>query len=267
MVAESALSLIKETDPPEEWDREGTTHAACVLGTLCVYSNGRVIQSFPNIETAELLAYLLFYQGQLHGRFALIQQIFPDVSVEKGHILLTRAFQQIQAIGVDLYSHLHSYDEAQTKTLRQAFSLDVTYFRDSIRQAKEATEPGERMRNLRRAITLYQGDLLPGIASAWCLIEREKLARYQLWALGQLMSGLIAQGDYAAAITSGQQILLLDPLHEEVLRALLLCYQQVNQPSRAVRQYQNWVQQLWTELHTHPLPETAQRCRQVWEAN
>ena len=61
---------------------------------------------------------------------------------------------------------------------------------------------------------------------------------------------------YQEAILYGESILNLDPLREEVYRALMICYLRLGSFSDVAKQFHLCSQILWEELRVLPLPET-----------
>ncbi|MFQ5420771.1 MAG: bacterial transcriptional activator domain-containing protein, partial [Anaerolineae bacterium] len=102
-----------------------------------------------------------------------------------------------------------------------------------------------------------------GIYADWCLVERERLARLRLRAMGQVMAACLHRQAFADALEWGQAILAEDPLREEVHRALMRCYQQLGQHGRAIAQFQQCAQLLQDELAVLPLPETIAAYQQI----
>jgi DNA-binding SARP family transcriptional activator len=122
--------------------------------------------------------------------------------------------------------------------------------------ADGAAELGTREHALRQAINLYQGVFCDGIYAEWCLLERERLERRYLRALGQLMSLLIERGEYQEAVDRGRDILQLDPLREEVHRAMMRCFWRMGRRAEGVRQFITCARLLQRELQILPMPET-----------
>src|SRR5262249_16076876 len=91
-----------------------------------------------------------------------------------------------------------------------AYQLDVKAFLNHV-------ESGE----LELAVSIYQGDLLPGFTcdslpfEAWLEQARERLHRLALGALFELAARGLARADYAAAQSLAQRQLGLEPWREE----------------------------------------------------
>ena len=117
---------------------------------------------------------------------------------------------------------------------------------------------------LARAASLYQGDLLAGLAVAeppfeeWLLAERERLRELALEALARLLAHHRAEGRPEAAVQTAVQLAALDPLQEAVHRTLMRLYVELGRRGAALRQYQHCVTVLRRELGVEPEEETKQ---------
>lgn len=148
--------------------------------------------------------------------------------------------------------------------------LDVAAFTQqiaSVRQLHNASsdEMSADLAALQRAVDLYRDDLLTGFAlrdspafDDWLFFESEHLRQQLADALQRLVQGSSERGDYAAAIPSARRWLALDPLHEPAHQHLMQLYLWSGRRTAALRQYQECVRLLQTELSTVPSAETWQ---------
>ncbi len=79
------------------------------------------------------------------------------------------------------------------------------------------------------------------------------------------MSLRIEQDDYQEAVDLGRRILELDPLREEVHRALMRCYWRMGRRAEGVRQFMTCARLLQRELQILPMPETIDLYREMVE--
>jgi len=75
--------------------------------------------------------------------------------------------------------------------------------------------------DVRAAIELYRGDVLPTCYDDWIVSERERLHAHYVEALTQVVSDAEGQRDFVAALQYGQRALQADPLREETYRQLM----------------------------------------------
>jgi DNA-binding SARP family transcriptional activator len=136
----------------------------------------------------------------------------------------------------------------------EAVRIDVTEL--------EALAASEEADDLRRAATLYRGEFLDGLSlgeerlDQWIESERLRLRKLGTEVYQRLLEKTTAGGDTAAAIALGQRALELDPLLENVHRALIRLYMRQGDRNAALAQYETCARSLKRELHTSPVQET-----------
>jgi len=237
------------------------------LGKLQVQFDSRVVTAFPTRHVEELLGYFLLNQHIRHRREKLIHILWPHCEPEKARGRFSTALWRLRTLldklGTESEEYLQATREWVAFEPRRAPQLDLHYFEVCLEQANTAADDELREQALGEALHTYKGELYEGIYSDWCLIERERLARQRLRALGQLMACRVRRQAYEEAIELGQAILHEDPLREEVHRAVMYCYWQLGQRPQAVRQFQLCAQGLMDELQILPMPETIAMYRRI----
>jgi two-component SAPR family response regulator len=111
---------------------------------------------------------------------------------------------------------------------------------------------------LQQAVTLYQGDYLQNLYYDWVLEEQRQLQEQYLNGLQVLAAYQAGRGDYEQALAYGRQVLVKDPLLEEVHCQMMRYYGQLGDRSGLVRQHQQLRTVLADELGIEPMPETQQ---------
>src|SRR5262249_29896414 len=113
----------------------------------------------------------------------------------------------------------------------------------------------QRARDLELAVSLYQGELLPGHYQTWVLAERQALAELYLGALQQSVVVHEQCGDLEGALAAARQAVSTDPLREEAHYDVMRLAAALGQPSAALRQYQELERVLQEELAETPSAE------------
>ena len=122
---------------------------------------------------------------------------------------------------------------------------------------------------LARAVDLYRGDLLEGLAfrgalfEDWLMGERERLRELALDALAKLLAHQRSAGAAEAALPTALRLIALDPLQEAVHRTLMRLYAQLGRRGAALRQYQLCVGILQRELGVEPEADTRQLYQEI----
>jgi DNA-binding SARP family transcriptional activator len=116
---------------------------------------------------------------------------------------------------------------------------------------------------LRRAVALYQGDLLEGWYHSWCVIDRERYRTMHLSMLDKLMATCETRHAYEEAVDYGERILRFDRAREAThLRLMRLHYLKGDRTS-ALRQFNRCVVALREELDACPAKQTAALYHQI----
>lgn len=208
-----------------------------------------------------LLLYLLLHRTRYQRREALATLFWGDSSEMRARRCLNSALWRLRReLEPNAPEVLANNQQGDIRfALRDSDRLDVAEFelitRSSLDQSPEALDPAA-LASLEHAIALYQGDLAENCYDDWVLPERERLRALYLDALTLLLKSHIHQQAYTTAIITAQQLLLADPLREDVHRDLMRLYSATDQRGRALQQYLVCRQLLHDELQVAPLPET-----------
>lgn len=241
-----------------------------VLGKLRLDHNGAVIDHFPTRRVEELLAFLLLHQKRDHPREKLIELLWPESKPTNGRASLSTALWRLRNVFVNLGLEPQSFIQSRNDSISldplSPLLSDLAVFEGNLARAQKERGLEKRENLLRQAIETYHGGFCEGLYAEWCLVERERLERRYLWALGQLMADLIQQKSYEDAITCGKAILEKDPIREEVHRALMICHFELGNTAISLRQFQICARLLQEELGILPLPETIEIQRRILES-
>jgi DNA-binding SARP family transcriptional activator len=126
--------------------------------------------------------------------------------------------------------------------------------------------------HLTAAVALYRGDFLSGFSlrdsfnfDDWQFFQTDALRRELGDALERLVQGHSVQGDLEAAIGYARQWLDLDRLNEAAHGQLMLLYAWSDRRSAALRQYQECVRILESNLGVSPQASTAELYKAIVE--
>lgn len=231
-----------------------------VFGKLRLQHGEASVEAFPTRRVEELLGFLIVRPYTRLTREKLIDTLWPDIPLRNGRASLSTALWRLRKVFDRLKLPAGDFLITNRDWIRfepsDAYILDLAEFNQHIGEAEQFEDSQKREMALRSAIKLYRGSFCEGIYSEWCLIERERLERSYLRAMGQLMDLLMQRQGFEEAVRIGQDILLCDPLREEVHRAVMHCYWKLGRRSKAVGQFQLCARALQAELRILPLPET-----------
>ena len=140
-----------------------------VLGQFDLRLNGSAVL-LPSRPTQSLLAYLAMTAGTAHRREKLAGMLWPDAEENNARNSLRHALWRIRkAIEPDELAapYLLTDDLAVTFNAGADYWLDVT----------QLTRHGDTLGDLVDSVSVYRGELLPGLYQDWVSLERERLEK------------------------------------------------------------------------------------------
>ena len=144
---------------------------------------------------------------------------------------------------------------------------DVTAFEDALLAARRARPAEAALPELQRAIAVYGGDFLDGMATGeWALVRRDELRRAfesALLATGRLQA---AAGRHQAAAAAFRKAVAHEPLNESAHRELMNCWALLGETARAVRHYEELAGALREQVGVAPAAETEALYRRLLAA-
>jgi len=198
-----------------------------------------------------LIAYLVLNRHIAESRQHLAFLFWSDSSDSQARTNLRRAIHDLRRLLPDIEAFLVISSKTLQWRTDAPFSLDVAEFEQAIAAAKTADLPAARA-TLERAISLYQGKLLPNCYDEWIEPERERLHQACIQACSDLTQRLQDQQDYLAAIHSAQQLIRIDPVNELAYAQLMQAYALCGDRANALQAYHRCMTILRDELGIDP---------------
>ena len=205
-------------------------------------------------KTQALLAYLASPPGQTHSRDKLASLLWGDRSQPQARSRLRGSLFALRRALAPADPPCLAVGSETLAINTDALDVDTVVF---TRLAQAGDPEG-----LARAVELYRGDFLEGLAfrgalfEDWLMTERERLRELAMDALARLLAHQRSARAGEAAVQTGVRLLALDPLQESVHRTLMRLYAELGRRPAALRQYQQCVAVLHRELGVEPEPET-----------
>ncbi|MEM7114812.1 MAG: BTAD domain-containing putative transcriptional regulator [Chloroflexota bacterium] len=232
------------------------------LGGLRIVRDGEPLTKLASRKVEGLLVYLACV-GRSQPREVLAELLWDDFTQ-------SRAMNNLRVVLSNLRKHVGDFvtitRESAAINLDANVWVDVVAFEKALSEVREA----ENGMTNETAVSLYQGSFLDGFYTRdargfndWFSIERERLQRLMLDAIGQLVSWKLAQKEYVSGIEQATRWLQLDPssemAHQQMMR--LLAYN--GQQPAAIRQFEACVQMLDEELGLEPSSQTLELFSQI----
>ena len=222
-------------------------------------ARGRRIR-LPRRKAQALLAYLAMRPGHRFSRDALTALLWGDVPDDQARHSLRQAL-------LDLRHALPPGAPTAIVVEGDEMALDPRGVEVDV-AAFERLAARDDPADLERAVALYRGDLLEGLAlrepafEDWLRIERARLRETGVRTLRKLLDLQTTDGDLERAMATAMRLLAVDPLQEPAHRNLMQIYDRMGRRADALRQYERCVEILRRELGVAPEAET----RRVFEA-
>lgn len=242
----------------------GVLHISLFGSVRVTHGRGLSEEAKVTRTVQALLAYLLLYRHRAHPREVLAALLWGDHSESRARSCLSTALWRLRSVlepdGVPRGTYLVT-TPANDIGFNSASPhwLDVEVFEEKVCQMVSHPVDGvdaAAVTELEKALELYTAELLEGFYDDWALRERERLRMLHLNSLAYLMRYHRDHGAHEESLAWGQQILQLDPLREEIHRAVMRLYVESGQRALAVRQYEACREILATELGVPPMEET-----------
>lgn len=230
-----------------------------LLGRFRAESHARSFDRFRTQKTASLLAYLLLHADRPHTREALIDQFWPESTFEAGQtnlrVALNSLRKQLEPPGTPVNALLIATRDT-VQIVAEAIETDVAQFQAAIRRFQSASDIRDQMEHGAEAIRLYKGRLLPALYDDWVLREQQHLESLSLNILRKMSLLCTRTGDVGTALEFALRAVECDPLNEELHAEVLRLYLAAEQPSAAVRHFQQFAALLSDQFDGVPSPET-----------
>jgi len=236
-----------------------------LLGGLRAYREGGTDITSAGRKAQALLAYLALNSMQQCARDRLATLLWGDRGEKQARQSLREAIHSLHKALDDQSTAILVSDGDRLTLNPEAIAVDVQAFeRLSAANTREALE---------QASALYAGDLLAGIDirsegfEEWLAAERARLRDIAGGVLQRLTQIYVDSGEWDAAFRGAQQLLALDPLHEEGHRILMRLHDRTGRRTLALRQYRVCEETLRRELDAAPSPETVRLFSEIRARN
>ncbi len=219
-----------------------------VLGQFDVRLDGQPVE-IPSRPAQSLLAYLALTAGVPHRRERLAGLFWPDAAETNARSNLRHALWRLRA-AIEKNDHYLLAD-----ALSVAFNADANYWLDAavLQQEFSGDWPAEE---LMEAISVYNGELLPGFYDEWTGPERERLQAVFERQMQKLLDRLVVEERWAEVLAWGEHWIALGNVPEPAYRALMAGYGGLDDKAGVAIAYQRCVEALRTGLGVEPAAQT-----------
>jgi predicted ATPase/DNA-binding SARP family transcriptional activator len=235
-----------------------------LLGAFDVSVGGEVVPERAwRLRKAKSLVKLLALapEHRVH-REGATELLWPERTREAAannfHQALYVARRALEVAGAEASAVLPLRDDMLVLFPDGRVEVDIDVFEAAVARARETGE----LSDYRAALGLYGGELLPEDRyEGWAVGRREALSEAHLGLLLELSARLDEDEDAPAAIEVLERAVVIDPLHEEVHRALMRLFAAGGRRQQALEQYHQLREALSRDLEAEPDPQTARLYR------
>jgi DNA-binding SARP family transcriptional activator len=157
------------------------------LGEFQIIYGSGLAPNFSGDRPISLLAYLLLHRQAPVSRQRLAFTLWPDSTESQARTNLRNLYYTLRHTLPDADSYIAA--DAMTLQWRNDADvvLDIVEFEKALTAAKTADSIQEKINLLEEAISIYNGDLLPGNYDDWIIPWREELRQAFLDTMQQLV--------------------------------------------------------------------------------
>lgn len=226
-----------------------------LLGTFSLVYQNTPVKGVNTLRLQSLLAYLILHADSPQLRQHLAFILWPDTDESHARNNLRQYLHQLRQALPDPNRFLVSDSNVVYWKMDPRQVLDVQLFEHASREADAAEQRGDTdglRQALLRAVSSYEGDLLPGCYDEWITPQRDRLLKQCHRACQKLVRLLETQREYSTALTIAQRLLSLDSLDESTYITLMRLHLLNEDRPSAQRVYQNAVETIRGELGVEP---------------
>jgi len=241
------------------------SHRLGLLGAFSVELDGTVVDAGQwRLRKAKfLVAMVALAPGQRRARDQVLDRLWPDLepaaAARNLHQTLYVARRALAGTKAPTAGLLAIRDEQIVLNVAGPEEVDVLLFEQA---AAVGLKTGNES-DLRAAVELYAGDLLPEFPDAdWLAARRDDLRETHREVLVRLASEVRLRAPEEALVILARA-LESDPLHEGAVRAQMLLLAQVGRRSEALARYERLVEDLLEAFGTDPDAQTVGLFREL----
>ncbi len=224
-----------------------------LLGDFSIAYGGVSLTTLHTARLQALFASLILNPKAPQFRYHLAYQFWPDSNEAQARTNLRNLVHLLRQALPDFDQFIQSDTQILQWREDAPFTLDVLEFEQLLTFPPGSSAIRE---SLERAVTLYQGDLLPSCYDDWIIPERERLRRAFLATLNSLAKIAENSRDYPAALEYARRLVRAEPLLANANHQLIRLCSLVDDRTAALKAYQSYAKILERELGIQPDQET-----------
>lgn len=220
-----------------------------LLGRFTASLDGRPLE-FQLRRSQSLLAYLVLSAGTAHRREMIAGLFWPDADEPTARSNLRHTLWRLRKVLEPVASAYLLIDDLSVQ-----FDPKADYWLDTAELERKMDE-NTSIEALISAVSVYQGELLPGFYEEWVIRKRERLAAVFEQKMQLLLNKLVIAERWNEVLEWGERWIALGSTPEPAYRALMIAHGGLNNLSEVAHVYQRCSQALDAELDVLPSEQT-----------
>ncbi len=225
-----------------------------LLGQFDIRLDGEPVE-IRSRPAQSLFAYLISNPGVDHRREKLAGFFWPESNEINARNNLRQALWRIRKVLRD--GGLVGEDLIQADSIHITFNPDTETWLDVSVLEADVSE-GAPVESLQEAVSLYEGEFLPGFYEDWVLLTRERLQAIFEHKMQQLLELFIKEARWHDVLEWGERWVSLGQSPELAFRALMIAHGGLGDTSGVASIYQRCVETLMKEMEVEPSEDTKQ---------
>ncbi|QOS81711.1 response regulator [Paenibacillus sp. JNUCC31] len=206
-------------------------------------------------KSQELFAFLFHHRGEWVSKEILLDQLWADVTQEKGLTHLHTSVYQIRKLLKEWgMTGKLEYNMNRYRLLAGNLVSDVEQFEQGTAYA--AITP-DNVAQLKDIVPLYRGDYLEEHDYRWAQAKARELRRKYIRLVVDLAEWNMNQGQGKEAIEQLSELLEREPYAEEICRLMMNVYASLDDQQAILQLYDSFTRTLLEDLGHQPEPETS----------
>ncbi|TJV39463.1 MAG: alpha/beta fold hydrolase [Mesorhizobium sp.] len=225
----------------------------CLLGGFDFVGDAAAVPAFSRKARA-MMAYLALQSGNSQSREKLAALLWGGNTESQARMNLRQSLSVIRKAMGSADGGKFLTDGGSITLNLDDLDFDVARF--------EQLAAGPTPEQLEQALVVYRGDLLDGFDlkeepfEDWLRVERERLRTIAVAVLEKLVAHYSATNSLASGVRAATRLLVLEPLREDIHRALMQIYARQGRPNMALKQYAQCREVLRKHLQLEPEKKT-----------
>jgi TolB-like protein/two-component SAPR family response regulator/lipoprotein NlpI len=232
----------------------------CLLGPVTIEIDGAAVV-IASKKARALLGYLVQRSGTEVARSTLTGLLWGERGEDQARASLRQTLSELRAA---LAKSSQQPINASTEAI--SWVAGAEWIDTKVVERAVGSNDDEA---LREAALLIRGEFMEGLSvdeaafEHWLAGERERFRQLACTIHSRLMDRAERSGDIEEALNHGLKLISLDPLQEQVHRALMRLYAAQGRNDAALAQYERCKRELSSQLGVQPEPETETLARSI----